>query len=375
MTIELDGKRWEQVPGATATAEDFIAALSLLHEIHQQCQWSPWVMQDRAREYDAALTTCEQWTSTDPASPRKTLEEYEAGLEQRLAEADARFLAEEARAEQDRAERAKHYDPERAQARLAMLEEQGILADKIRQRDEILSGGPSRPADADRHKLLAGLERDIAIKTQEVDGLAAVVVDPETVTDAKGWLPAERREMALTLFKAERGTEVRDLRARIADGQATLKSLKAKPERAELREALRKDKARLAYLEEMPPFEAAGMCSECVSPAWHTPGVTYSLDGAWETGGPCPAWPRWAKGVNAVREAWRQAAQGPPKAPPPPPQPIAVLAPGVSVEDVIAQLTAIQADHPGAQVRQSRGHRWEIWPAPTEPESPAHKPR
>ena len=125
----------------------------------------------------------------------------------------------------------------------------------------------------------------------------------------------------------------------------------------------------------MPPLEAVGMCSECVSPAWHTPGVTYSLDGAWETGGPCPAWPRRANSVNAAREALRQAAYDPPKAPPPPaPQPIAVLVPGASIEDVIAQLAAIRAGHPGARVLQGRGHRWEIWLAPTEPESPGHDP-
>jgi hypothetical protein len=157
---------------------------------------------------------------------------------------------------------------------------------------------------------------------------------------------------------------------RIADARATLKSLKGRSERAKLREALRQDKTRLAYLEQMPPLEAVGMCSECVSPAWHTPGVTVDLNGAGMTGGPCPAWPRWANGVNAVREALRQAAQGPPKAsPPPPPQPIAVLAPGVSVEEVVAQLTAIQAGHPGAQVRQGRGHRWEIWPASAQPQA------
>jgi hypothetical protein len=336
-------------------------------------------MQDRAGDYDAALQTCGQWTSRDdPAEPRKTLEEYEAELEQRLAEADARFLAAEAQAEQNRAERAEHYDPERAQVRLALLEEQGILADKIRQRDEILSGDLFPLAEEKaRRRLLADLERDIAAKTHEVNELAAVMGDPETVTDAKGWLPAERREMSLTLFKARRETEVRDLRARIADAQATLKSLKGKLERAKLREALRQDKTRLAYLEQMPPLEAAGMCSECVSPAWHTPGVTVDLNGAGMIGGPCPAWPRWAKGVNAVREVLRQAAQGPPKAPPPPPppppppQPIAILAPGVSVEEVVAQLTAIQADHPGAQVRQGRGHRWEIWTATTQPQAPS----
>jgi hypothetical protein len=207
MTVELDGKRWEPVPGGTATAEDFIAARSLLHEIHQQCLWSPWVMQDRAEDYDAALQICGQWTCGDElAAPRKTLEEYEAELEQRLAEADARFLAAQAQAEHDRAGRAEHYDPERAQARLALLEEQGILADKVRQRDEILSGDLFPLAeDKVRRRLLADLERDITAKTREVDDLAAVVGDSESVADAKGWLPAERREMSLTLFKARRG--------------------------------------------------------------------------------------------------------------------------------------------------------------------------
>jgi hypothetical protein len=119
MTIELDGRRWKPVPGATATAEEFIAARSLIHEIHQQARWSPWVMQDRAASYDAALKTLEHWTCTDPSLPGKTLEEYEAELQQRLAETDARFLAAEAQAEQDRAERAKHYDRDRAEVRLA----------------------------------------------------------------------------------------------------------------------------------------------------------------------------------------------------------------------------------------------------------------
>jgi hypothetical protein len=191
------------------------------------------------------------------------------------------------------------------------------------------------------------------------------------VADAQGWLPAERREMALIQFKSERGLQVRDLRARVADGQATLKSLKGMAERAEVRERLRRDQAHLAYWEQMAPLQAADMCSECEYPAWHAPGVTYSTEGFYVTGGPCPAWPRWAKGITSLHEAIRQARQGPPKGPPPPPQPIAVLAPGVPVEEVIAQLTTIQAGHPGAEVRQGRGHRWEIWPAPARPEPPS----
>jgi hypothetical protein len=80
-----------------------------------------------------------------------------------------------------------------------------------------------------------------------------------------------------------------------------------------------------------------------------------------------------AQGRQAVREAMRQARQHPLADPPlPPPKPIAVLAPGVPIEEVIAQLTTIQADHPNAQVRHGKGRRWEIWPAPTPPEPASH---
>jgi len=176
------------------------------------------------------------------------------------------------------------------------------LDSKIRKRDEILSGEmfPCAPAQ-DKRRLLANLERDIAAKTKDIDELLAVVGDPETVADAKGWLSAERREMALVRFTSRRGLQVWDLRARVADGQATLKSLKGQAERAKVREALRQDRAHLAYWEQMAPLQAADMCSECESPAWHAPGVTYSVDGFYMTGGPCPAWPRWAKGDAAVR--------------------------------------------------------------------------
>lgn len=91
------------------------------------------------------------------------------------------------------------------------------------------------------------------------------------MADVKGWLPAERREMALVLFKSERGQQVRQLRTRADDAQATLKSLKGQAERAKLRETLRKDQAHLAYWEQMAPLQAADMCSECKSPAWHAP--------------------------------------------------------------------------------------------------------
>ena len=326
-------------------------------------------MQDRAGEYDAALKSCRQWTRADVAADGKTPEEHEAELERWVAAADARFSAEQARAEEDRAERARHYDRDREQARLALLEVQGLLADLTRQRDECLSGDLSALAsDKRRRQFLAGLEPRIAAKAREEADLAAVVGDPETVADANGWLPAERRELALTLFKSRRAAEMRDLRARIAERERGDPGIPQGNTRTrQTPRGAAPGQARLAYLEDMPPLEAPGMCSECVSPAWHTPGVAFDLSGAWTTGGPCPAWPRWAEGVNSVRDVMRQAAQGPPQAEPSPlPQPIAMLVPGAPIEDVIAQLTAIQADHPGAQIRKGKGHRWEIWPVPEE---------
>jgi hypothetical protein len=370
MMVELGGKAWKPVPGATSTAEEFIAARALLDEVHEQAWWSPWLLLEPAPEYEAAWKTYGQWTTVEPGPPAKTVEEYEAGLGQRLADADAQFLANEAQAERDRAERAKHYDPEREQARLALLEEQGILADHMRDRDELLARDLSRPEMGYFRSRLDTAERAIAAQSKKAEDLLAVIGDPETVCDEAGWLPAERRELSLSRFKDERISQVRTLRARIADAQTTLKTLKGRTERAEVRESMRRDQAHLAHLEQMAPLQADGMCSECAKPAWHSQGWTTNLDGGfWVTGGPCPAWPRWAKGVQAIQDALRQPRQSPPqRPPPPPPQPIGVLAPGVPIEQVIAQLTTIQASHPGAQVRQGKGHRWEIWPAPTPPE-------
>ena len=51
--------------------------------------WNPWWMPDRRAEYDAAWEACGQWTRAEPDLPRKTVEEYEAELEQTLAEVEA----------------------------------------------------------------------------------------------------------------------------------------------------------------------------------------------------------------------------------------------------------------------------------------------
>jgi hypothetical protein len=81
-----------------------------------------------------------------------------------------------------------------AQARLALLEEQGILVDHIRDRDELLAEGAAQlPANEYRRGRMDTAERAIAAKSKEVQDLLAVIGDPETVCDEGGWLPESLR--------------------------------------------------------------------------------------------------------------------------------------------------------------------------------------
>jgi len=45
---------------------------------------------------------------------------------------------------------------------------------------------------------------------------------------------------------------------------------------------------------------------------------------------------------------------------------LAVIAAGSPIVDVIARLTQVQAENPGAQVRRGKKDSWEIWTAPAE---------
>lgn len=356
---------WQPVSGATATAEEFLRARSLIAGVHQALHWNPWLLDDHAGELAAAQEVCAQWTRAEPGGRPASLEELEAGYERRMTEAEARFEACEAQAERDRAGRAARYDPGRAQARLALLEERAVLAAHLTERQEIAGGqDDARVADKRQRVQLARLDKAAAELETEIARLSCIVGDEETVADANGWLPGERRELSLAVFAARRVSEVRRLRRRTAASPGKTATASSPAEHAATRQALQQDTVRLAHLEAIPPMTAAQMCSECPWPAgWHTVGTTYGLAGEGEQSGPCDGWPRWSGGRRKLLQQLAELQTRPAGPPPPPePEPLAVLPSGLPIEEMIARLAAVQAEHPGALVRQGARKRWEVWP-------------
>jgi hypothetical protein len=259
------------------------------------------------------------------------------------------------------------YDRRRSRARLALLEQQVTLAEAVRDLEEAAARPAPPPGAGDPwESSRVRTERAATEAGHWIGELAPVVGDPETVTDERGRLPRDRREQFLTEFTAKISAEASSLEGKLPTLRASLATTRGRQERAAIREELHQATARLAYLQELPPFTAADICSECPLPmAWHATGVTFCLNSGAVLSEPCPSWPVWnakiAAGLARFAEVMRQQQPAPP--PQPAPRPLAAIAAGSPVEDVIAQLTQIQAEHPGAQVRRGKKDSWEIWSA------------
>jgi uncharacterized small protein (DUF1192 family) len=355
--VIVDGRLWKPKPGATSTGEEFAHARSLILEIHRDASWNPWVEEDRAQEYEQAMAVRAQWTRAEPGFRQLTSEE----LDVQMAAWDAEFQAREAERDRQQAARVALYDEGREQVRLALLEQQAILRHRTEELDDVRARRqlPATPEQQHREQI-AELEESVAAVRTEVARLQEEVGDVETVVDQDGWLPQERREVALTLFSARRCCEIRELRERVREQQAGLTATMGRAERARIREALNRDTRRLEFLMAIPRLEAADMCSECALPAgWHG----YRTTGANPEVRPCPAWPRWAQRIDkvwAMIAAWSK--EKPVEPPPPKPEPLAVIASGLPIAEVLRQLADVQARHPDARVRRGNRNRWEIWP-------------
>jgi hypothetical protein len=274
---------------------------------------------------------------------------------------------------EDRSERVSLYEPRRARARLALIEQRVTLARTIRDLEEILArqalvGEPEGPWETERLRAEAAI-RDAERWVQELD---PVVGDPEAVVDQHGHLPSERRVKFLAEFALAFNAEVSSLHERLPGLRAKLQSTRGRQERAAIREELHKGTARLAYLEAVPPFTARDMCTECPWPmSWHDTGVTFCLETGVILSKPCDKWPVWSEslltGLLRVHDMLKQREQRKQQPPPSPPGPelLAVIPGESSVADTLIELTEVQAKHPDAQIRRGKGNRWEIWSAPT----------
>lgn len=81
-----------------------------------------------------------QWTRAEPGLRRKNLAGLQADHERRLAGRQAASKAEVAWRDQEHAVRAAFCDPGRARARLALLEQQAVLATDTEESDAIGAG-------------------------------------------------------------------------------------------------------------------------------------------------------------------------------------------------------------------------------------------
>ena len=81
--IEHDRMLWKPNSGATATAEEFIAARKLFIELNTDSRWNPWAREDRAADIDAAQAIMEQWERAEPGHHTLTDEEFEVWMAER----------------------------------------------------------------------------------------------------------------------------------------------------------------------------------------------------------------------------------------------------------------------------------------------------
>jgi hypothetical protein len=263
------------------------------------------------------------------------------------------------------------YDPGRARARLALIEQRVTLAEALKDLEREASRPASPPGASDpwgQSRLEAERAADEA--RRYIGELAPLAGDPETVTDEQGRLPRDRREAFLVEFAAKVNAEAGALGGKLPALRADLKAVHGRQERAAIRQEVRRGAARLAYLQALPPLTADEMCSECPWPmAWHATGVTFCLQTGAILAEPCRSWPVWnakiAAGAIRVAEMLiRKEREKETAVPAPASGRLAVIAAGSSVEDVIGRLARVQDEHPGAQVRAGEQGAWEIWSGP-----------
>jgi hypothetical protein len=359
--IEHEGMLWKPRRGATASAEEFIAARTLFIELNHDAMWNPWIRDEREADIDEAAEIMSQWQRAEPGHRHLSLKQWEAQQARRERQREQQRAEDEGRREHDKA----RYDEQRSTARLRLIEVQSRLDHGLAELAGFRDGTKFPAMDPKRRaNEIKELEQKVERLQAEVARLTPIVGDPEDVVDEHGWLPRDRREHTWWVYRLDRERKVRDLKQQLPELEAALKATTDRAERRERRAKLAEATRDLERLIAEGPFTAEEMCSECATPMAHHGWV-------WPPGHPCPAWPGWAARMREVRQmletfAKRREAEAVPP-PKPKPQPLAVVPSGLPIANVVAKLTELQQQFPDAEVRRGRANRWELWaPAGTD---------
>lgn len=353
-----DGERlWRAMRGATSNFEESFAARELFMDLHRDQFWNPWRMEAQAEELKRAEVVMAEWDRAEPGFRRTTKRQMDARFARMDREAEKRRVEDEVRREANR----KRYDPEREEARLALLESQCVVKNREREVAGLRSGESFPAMDAKRRaEEVEKCETAISGHKERIERLAPLVGDPEDVPDEAGRLPKDRRWWTLYLYRERRIEEVRELKAALTDIEAQLKATPTseRSARAKLRSDRDMKKSRLDKLLAVPRQEQENMCADCALPL-HQHGYTTP-----PFVGPCPAWP----GQRAIRkkvmemlEASRRVQQ-PPQPVAPKPEPLAIVPSGLPINEVVERLKQLQEEFPDAEVRRGRANAWELWP-------------
>jgi hypothetical protein len=353
--IEHDGMLWKPRRGATASADDFIAARTLFIELNHDAVWNPWIRDEREADIDGAAEVMCLWQRAEPGHRHLSLQRWEAQQARRDREREKQRTKDEARRERDRG----RYDEQRSTARLRLIEVQSRLDYEVTELAGYRNGTRFPAMDQKRRDQgIAALEEKVERLRAGVDKLLPMVGDPEDVVDEHGWLPRDRRQNTWWSYRLDRERKVRDLKEQLPGLEAALKACIDRAERRDHGAKLAEANRKLDGLIAEGPFTAEEMCSECATPMAHHGWV-------WPPGHPCQAWPGWAARMREARQmleafAKRRETEAVPP-PKPKPQPLAVVPSGLPIAEVVAKLSELQQQYPDAEVRRGRANRWELW--------------
>lgn len=314
-------------------------------------------MEEQAEELAHAQKIMEEWERAEPGFRRMTKRQMDARFARMDRENEKKRAQDQAQREANRT----RYDPEREEARLALLEARCVLKHLEKGLAGLRSGESFPAMDSNRRaEQVAECEASIKRHRTTVERLTPVVGDPEDVPDEAGRLPKDRRWWTLYRYTERRIAEVRGLKAELAalDTQLKATPTSERSARSKLRSERDVKKWRLDKLLAVPRQEQEDMCADCALPLYQHGYVTPPYVG------PCPAWP----GQRAIRarvmemlEASRKSQQVQ-RAMAPKPQPLAVIPSGLPINEVVERLSQLQKEFPDAEVRRGRASRWELWP-------------